>query len=148
MTRPVGAPQGWSEASLNDSASDWIKSQVGDEKDFGTLDGGNCGLTAYVFPEAKAQAVLTAAKEMYPGAKDFQAASFDNSKQRMVGVLVSEDEPRLYVCLQSRADGSCKVLRTISDSWAVCAPTPSPRRPRKLWFPPPPVKIARMIGIS
>ena len=80
MTRPVGAPQGWSEASLNDSASDWIKSQVGDEKDFGTLDGGNCGLTAYVFPEAKAQAVLTAAKEMYPGAKDFQAASFDNSK--------------------------------------------------------------------
>lgn len=120
MTRPMGAPQGWSEASLNDSANEWIKSQLGDETDFGTLDGGNCGLTAYVLPEAKANAVLTAAKEMYPGADNFQAASFDNSKQRMLGVLVSEAEPKLFVCLQNRADGSCKVLNDIGFVGGMC----------------------------
>lgn len=126
MIRPLGAPQGWSEASLNDSASDWVKSQVGEDNDFGALDGGNCGLTAYVLPEAKAQAVLTAAKEMYPGAADFQAANFDNSKQRMLGVLVSEDEPKLFVCLQNRADGSCKVLNDIGFVGGMCSDSLSP----------------------
>ncbi|MBS2037162.1 hypothetical protein JST97_19400 [bacterium] len=126
MVRPLGAPSGWSEASLNDSASDFVKSQVGEDATFGSLDGGNCGLTAYVLPEDKAKAVLSAAKEMYPGAADFQAASYDPAKQRMLGVLVSEDEPKLFVCLQSRADGSCKVINDIGFVGGMCSSDLSP----------------------
>ena len=120
MTRPIGAKPGWSDASLNDSAQDFVKSQVGEETPFGTLDAGNCGLTAYVIPSDKAQAVAAAAKEMYPGAKDFQALNFDPAKQRMVGVLVSEDEPKLFVCTQNRADGQCQVINDIGFVGGMC----------------------------
>ncbi|MFN8610813.1 MAG: hypothetical protein U0931_24945 [Vulcanimicrobiota bacterium] len=127
MTRPVGAPAGWSESSLNDSATDFVKSQLGEEAPFGTLDGANCGLTAYVLDSDKGQAVLAAAKEMYPGAADFQAATFNPGKQRMFGVLVSEDEPKLFVCLQNRADGSCQVINDIGFVGGMCLDSLSPK---------------------
>ena len=114
LIRPLGAPTGWSEASLNESASDFIKSQAGEDTQFGAVDGGNCGLTAYTLPDDKAQAVLNAAKELYPGSPEFKASSFNPANQRMVAVLQSHDEPHLFVCLQSRQDGSCKVLDDIN----------------------------------
>lgn len=123
MTRPIGAPTGWSESSLNDSAGDFVKSQA---DKFGGLDGGNCGLTAYVLPDDKAKAVLSAAKEMYPGAADFQAASYNPASQRMFGILESEDEPKLHICLQNRADGSCKVINDIGFVGGMCLDSISP----------------------
>lgn len=126
MMRPIGATHGWSEASLNDSASDFVKSKVGEDATFGFLDGGNCGLTAYVLPEDKAQAVLAGAKEMYRGDAEFQAANFNPASQRMLGVLVSEDEPKLFVCLQNRSDGSCKVVSDFGFVGAGCCDNLSP----------------------
>lgn len=121
LLSPVGGARGWSEASLNESAQEFVKSRLGEDTDFGSLEGGNCGLTAYVLPENKARAVLNAAQEMYPGSEEFQAASFDSARQRMFGVLVSEDEPKLYVCLQNRSDGSCVVISDIGFVGGCCS---------------------------
>jgi hypothetical protein len=110
IPRPAGVGFGWSENALNDSATQFVKDNAtGEDSKFGSMDGANCGLTAYVVPQEKAEALVSATKEMYPGSKEFQSLNYDPAQQRLVGVLVSEDEPRLFLCVQSKADGSCKI---------------------------------------
>lgn len=109
MTAPITASKGWSEASLNDSARDFVLARTGPDTEFGEVDGGNCGLTAYVLPDDKARLMDRATKEMCPGAETFQNLQFDPASQRMVVVMISEPEPRLFLCTQERASGDCKV---------------------------------------
>lgn len=128
IPRPIGTPGGWSEDSLNQSAANFILSKTGEDDDslFGSVDGGNCGLSAYIIPENKASALLQAGKEIYHGSQAFKFSNYDPAKQRMIGVLTSEDEPKMFICLQSKANGSSMILDEINFAGIDFANTLSP----------------------
>ena len=128
IPRPAKIGSGWSEDSLDASAADFVKNLASQEDSVvGSLDANNCGLTAYVVAPDKAEAVLSAGKEMYPGSQEFQALSYNPAQQRLLGVLVSEDEPQLYLCVQNRADGQCTLSDSLGFVGGGCCDTLSPQ---------------------
>lgn len=96
-------------AKLDAMAVDYIKQNATEDSDFGTVDGGNMGLTAYSLSPSKSKALLSAAKDIYPGAKELKGFQFNSNTTNLVAVIKSEDEPYVYLCPQSKSTGACGV---------------------------------------
>jgi hypothetical protein len=109
MTAPSQAVSSTSlpTAKLDAMAVDFVQRNATEDSDFGTVDGNNCGLTAYSLSAGKSKALLSLARDIYPGAKELKKFQFNPSSQNLVAVVTSEDEPHIHLVPQSKASGAC-----------------------------------------
>lgn len=94
-----------SPGKLDALAVEHIQKNAGDDSDFGSIDGGNRGLTAYSLSAGKTKELLTLARDLYPGARELKAYQFNPNTTNMVAVVTSEDEPHIHLCPQSKSSG-------------------------------------------
>ncbi len=80
-------------AKLDAMAVDYIKQNANEDSDFGTVDGGNMGLAAYSLSPSKSKALLSAAMDIYPGARELKKFQFNSNTTNL--------------CPQSKSSGVC-----------------------------------------
>lgn len=95
------------QARLEALAVDQIQKRATEDSDFGTVDGGNRGLCAYSLSAGKSKALLSLARDLYPGARELKSFQFNSNTTQMLAVLTSEDEPHIHLVPQSKSNGSC-----------------------------------------
>ena len=99
---------------LDQPAVEFIKMQATEDGPFGSIDGGNLGLSAYRLSPPTATRLLAAAKEICPGSRPLQSARFDPTRQQMLAVLTSDDEPHVHIAMQSKSDGACQIIGDVN----------------------------------
>ncbi len=94
-----------SNSKLDAMAVEHVQKNATEDSDFGTIDGGNLGLTAYSLTPGKTKELLTLARDIYPGARELKGYQFNPTTTNMVAVVTSEDEPHIHLCPQSKSSG-------------------------------------------
>jgi hypothetical protein len=92
-----------SRAELEQSLVEFVKANAGDDRLFPNLDGGNCGLHAFLLDGKAATRLINTAV-----AAGGAATPFDPARHVALGVLDTGDEPILHAFLVDRATGTAR----------------------------------------